>query len=358
MLESYLFIDKNFEKIEYGMVENKKLKFYSLKRDLDIEIGDIFRVRVKKKIPALNCYFVELNKDTEGFLDFKDVIGDIKLGDVIFVEVYKINLNGKAPNVSMNISISSNFSVISYKNTGISKSRKLIEFKFDFKLLESLDINYGVKLRTSCLGNDEEMIVKDIKENLKKFNDILDTKNNLPVPKLLYKKENYLADFLFKNSKQRCIVNDKEIYKNLKENKFIKNELIFDENYSLRYDENVGRYVEAFKNKEINVDNINIVIEKFEALTVIDVNSKKNTNSFSKSENAFNVNILALNEIIRQIIFRNISGIIIIDFINMNLRDRKKFEEKIENVNIFDDRKWSFHGFTKTGLYEITRQRQ
>lgn len=357
-MQSYLFIDKNLEKVEYGEVFEKELKSYKSITNRNIEIGDIFRARVVKKVSAFNCFFVELFKGKFGFLDFKDVSYDIKLGDCILVYVYKINLNNKAPNVSMDISISSKFSVISSKNFGILKSRKLIDFKFDFTLLENLHSKYGIKLRTSCLGNDENMILQDVKENIEKFEKILSLKNDLPVPKLIYRKDDFLINFLLENINKKCIINDKSIFSYLKKNKFIKNELIFDDNYFLKYDYNVGRYVENLKNKQVNFKNINIVIENFEALTVIDVNSKKNLEKENKSKNALNVNTLAINEIIRQIIFRDISGVIIIDFINMDIEDKKLFEKIIRNINPFDDRKWSFYGFTKTGLYEISRQRR
>lgn len=357
-MKDYLFIHKDEEKIEYGKVVDSKLNSYFVKKISDFEIGDIYRVRVVKKVVALHCFFVELKNGKNGFLDFKDTIGEIKVGDVIFVEIYKINAGDKAPNVSMNFSISSLFSVVSFKNSEeILISKKLKDFKFDIDKIKALKSNFSIKLRTKSVYCDEEFLLNDISENLKKMQEIVDSINNLPVPKLIYKKENFLEDFLIENEKYSCILNEKELYKKFKNDEFLKNELIFDEEYSPKYDYNIGIYLENLNKKVVEVENINIVIEKTEALTVIDVNSKGKTSESDKSKNALSVNLIAIDEILRQISFRDISGIIIVDFINMKAKEKEVLEEKISKIQVLDNKIWNFHGFTKLGLYEITRQR-
>ncbi|MDD7765085.1 MAG: ribonuclease E/G [Peptoniphilaceae bacterium] len=356
-MENYLFIDKSVDKIEYGEVKNKELVSYCSSCYNEIRVGDIFRSVVKKKVPSLNCYFVELEGKKEGFLDFKDVIYDIKLGDVIFVEVYKINLGNKAPNVSMNFSVSSMFSVISYKNTGISLSKKIKNSMIKLEKFKEIKTDFGIKLRTKCIDIDEEFVLSDVLNNLKIFEKIIESRNNLPHCKLIYRNENFLTDFLVNNNSKICVVNDKKLFKSLKNDRFLENEFILDENYKLKYDYNVGIYMESLTKKSLSFKNINIVIENFEALTVVDVNSKNSFLKNDKSKNSLKINEIALKEIVRQISFRNISGIIIVDFINMKLSDRESFESLIKNLELPDERIWTFHGFTKTGLYEITRQR-
>ncbi|EGV09177.1 ribonuclease E/G domain protein [Parvimonas sp. oral taxon 393 str. F0440] len=130
-------------------------------------------------------------------------------------------------------------------------------------------------MRTKSVDCDEDTLLNDIRKNVKKMQEIVDSLHNLPVPKLIYKKENFLEDFLFDNEKYCCILNDKEIYKSFKDNKFLKSELKYDEEYSPRYDYNIGVYLEGLNKKIVEVEDINIVIEETEALTVIDVNSKK-----------------------------------------------------------------------------------
>ena len=194
-MKDYLFIYKDEEKIEYGKVLNSKLNSYFVKAFSDFEIGDIYRVRVVKKVEALQCFFVELKNGKNGFLDFKDTIGEVKVGDVIFVEIYKINAGEKAPNVSMNFSVSSMFSVISYKNReDILISKKLKEHNFNLEKIKNLKLNFSVKLRTKSVDCDEDILLQDIRKNVEKMQEIVDGLNNLPVPKLIYKKENFLED--------------------------------------------------------------------------------------------------------------------------------------------------------------------
>ena len=150
-MKDYLFIYKNEEKIEYGKVLNSKLNSYFVKAFSDFEIGDIYRVRVVKKVEALQCFFVELKNGKNGFLDFKDTIGEIKIGDVIFVEIYKINAGEKAPNVSMNFSVSSMFSVISYKNReDILISKKLKEHNFNLEKIKNIKSNFSKNENKKC----------------------------------------------------------------------------------------------------------------------------------------------------------------------------------------------------------------
>lgn len=357
-MNNYLFIYKDEDRIEYGKVLNSKLSSYFVKKFSDFEIGDIYRTRVVKKVDALQCFFVELKNGKNGFLDFKDTIGEVKVGDVIFVEIYKINAGDKAPNVSMNFSISSMFSVISYKNReDILISKKFKEHNFNLEKIKNIKSNFSVKLRTKSVDCDEDTLLNDIRKNVEKMQAIVDCLNNLPVPKLIYKKENFLEDFLFENEKYCCILNDKEIYKSFRNNKFLENELKYDEDYSPKYDYNIGVYLEGLNKKTVEIEDINIVIEGTEALTVIDVNSKKKTKETDKSKNALSVNLIAIEEIIRQISFRDISGIIIVDFINMKTKEKEILEENIKKLEITDKKIWNFHGFTKLGLYEITRQR-
>ncbi len=73
----------------------------------------------------------------------------------------------------------------------------------------------------------------------------------------------------------------------------------------------------------------------------------KKTSEINKSKNALSVNLIAVEEIIRQISFRDISGIIIVDFINMKTKEKEILEEKIKEIQIFDNKIWNFHGFTK-----------
>lgn len=358
-MNNYIFIEKLDGIIKYGKVENSKLTEYYCEKSSGISQGNIYRARVVKKVTSLNCFFVEIEKGIDGFLDFRDVVGEIKCGDAILVEVYKINSGDKAPNVTMNISISSDYTVIYYKNEKVKVSRKIKDVKFDLEKIEEIKENFCIKLRTMSEGICFEVLEKDIKEQILKMKCLLQQKNLLPVPMLVYEKDNIIRDYVFKNKNYECVLNNKEMYQNFKSDKSVENKLILDDEYRSIYDYNISREISTLNEKSIEIDGINIVIENFEALTVIDINSKKVVADRDKSKNSLMVNEISLNEIVRQISFRDISGIILIDFINMKNTERLELERKINKIksSINDGRIWTFYGFTKTGLYEITRQR-
>ena len=356
-MKEYLFIHSNKVESEFGIVRDGNLISYYKRNNEDINIGNIYRAKVIKRIDSLNCFFVQLADSKEGFLDFKDTIGEIKVGDTVFVEVYKLNSGKKAPNVSMNISVSSVISVVNYKSDELKLSKKIKSHSLDLDLIKDINSNYGIKIRTKAKFIDNKIVMEDIKANIEKMNCMISTLNHLPIPQLVYKNENYLLDFLYDNSDIDCIINNRDLYRDFKKNSLISNKLILDEEYNPLYDYNIGQYIQTFEKKEIFVDDINIVIEKCEALTVIDVNSNFSNKGLNKNENAYLVNRKAFSEIIRQISFRDISGIIIIDFINMSKVQREKLSLEIDKTEIIDNKIWNFHGFTKLGLYEITRQR-
>lgn len=356
-MKNYLFVDEVEDEIKYGKVENSNLVFYEKINKKGIQVGNIYRSRVLKKVASLNCYFVEIEKNTHGFLDFKDVIGDIKPGDIILVEVYKINSGEKAPNVTMNFSLSSDFAVMYFKNSKILISKKIDKIDIDLTKLEKLKCNFGLKLRTKVVEYDENIIFDDISILLKKMLELLKSLNELQTPFLVYKKDNQIKDYIIKNKKMNCIINNKHRYLKFKNDRLLLNNFKLDENYNVNYDYNIGDYISTFDKKFLNFDNINIVVENFEALTVIDVNSKTTMKYQDKYKNSFYVNKIAMKEILRQISFRNISGIILVDLINMNKLDKINFEKYMKEIKIEDGKIWNFYGFTKTGLYEITRQR-
>jgi ribonuclease G len=117
-------------------------------------------------------------------------------------------------------------------------------------------------------------------------------------------------------------------------------------------------YKELFKRKISLPSGGEIIIDKTEALTVIDVNSKHFTSTQNQQETALITNLEAVEEIFRQLRLRNIGGIIIIDFIDMNEEtDKQKVLENVEAETKKDKSKIEIFGFTRLGLLELSRKR-
>lgn len=306
-------------------------------------INNIYLARVSNYNKSLEAYFLEIDKDIKAYLRKKDA-KNISINDSLIVQIIK-NINGKNPRVTCDISIpGKNIVIIGKKN---KFSKKLT--REDVNRLKKLNFE-GVLFRTSAKFATEEELQEEYEKNTKIYEEISSSKNTLPVPRILYKYD--VIDFVLKNHDEKIITNDLDLFKKYK--KIYDIEYVGD--YELKYSTIYMDYLNLFKEKLELDSGANIIIEYTNALTVVDVNSdKKEDESFKNL--AFNTNIEAISEFFRQIKLRNISGIIIMDLINMN-------EEKDrENILIFAEilnKEYSLdlliHGFTKLGLLEISRQ--
>ena len=234
-------------------------------------------------------------------------------------------------------------------------------------LKEVLPKGYGAIIRTSSIGKGKEDIVKDIEKTIEKYKKIEKEYNkakqntNLK-PKLLYESEGILDRILtdlIDQDLQRICVNSEKIYDKIKqrlqeEGKDIKLELM--QNILNMYD--LKDQLEELENRKIWLKCGGfITIDKTEALTAIDVNSGKFTGKKDLEQTIFVVNKEATIEIARQLRLRDIGGIIIIDYIDM--QDKENEEKIIELLkeNLKKDRsKTQIVGFSKLNLLEMTRK--
>lgn len=347
------YIDDNYRLIiEFN--ENKN-KIESLYKYEDNEImGNIYRGRVVNIIPAMNAAFVDIGFSENAYLSLKDADKGIKEGEDILVEVKKLPQENKAPKVSMELSIRGRSLV--YFPTGSFRKFSSKLSKSDRKRFEDFEME-GVLIRTEASEISSEDILREY-EILKKTGEkILNEKNKRPTPKLIYREDNF-KDYLKKNAgSSEIITNNVEIFKNLKEEFDIK----YKEDFSIIYDKNILNAYNSLFDKKVELESGgNIVIEILESLTAIDVNTasfvgKNGGKDFQ--DTIYKNNLEAACEIARQIRLRNISGIIIVDFIDMK---NKENQEKIINYmkKIFkkDEVNVKVHGFTKLGLLEISRK--
>ena len=230
---------------------------------------------------------------------------------------------------------------------------------------EILPENMGAIIRTSAVGKTKDDLERDLKELIKKWNDIINIKfDKQDFPKLISKSnemiDKLLLDLIDKDLK--IIHVDTEEMKSIVENKvklLDKDDIqiICDiENVMLKY--NIQHQLDVAENRKIWLKSGGfITIDKTEALTAIDVNSAKFTGKVDLENTAFLINKEAAIEIEKQIRLRDIGGIIIIDFI-----DLKDDKHKKELINLFSDElkkertRVQIEGFTKLNLLELTRK--
>ena len=387
-----LLIDVDNENKKILLVENGKLiEKYEENPGRDRLEGNIFLGIVENILPGMQAAFVNIGKEKNTFIHIRDVVPKIsevtgnknenfgnynikdylKVGMPIMVQVKKDSTNKKGARISMHISIPGRFIVLIPNEKFITLSQKIDNKEEREKLLsivkENMPEGYGAIIRTSAMSKEKEEIITDIKRTVETYKNVEQAfekakqQKNLQ-PKMIYKSENVvqrlLTDLMDQDLYRICTNDEKEyneISKRLKKaNKTIKLEM--QDNILDMY--NIKNQLEELENRKIWLKCGGfITIDKTEALTAIDVNSGKYTGKKDLEQTIFTVNKEATIEIARQLRLRDIGGIIIIDYIDMQ---NKENEEKILELlreNLKKDRsKTQIVGFSKLNLLEMTRK--
>ncbi|PLV60257.1 ribonuclease E/G [Thermotoga sp. KOL6] len=346
--------------------------------EIETITGKIYLGRVERIVPGLEAAFVKIGKGKNGFLKLNEVNESYKKtilrgqeiteGAKVLVQVKKDASGKKGPQVTSQIGVADRFVVIFPFKKVIGVSRK-IEDKMERRRLRSLAVDLrkkydvGIIVRTAAESVDEEEIIKNFQETLEKWHRILQKFRRSRKPKVLYE-ENPIEQVIREklNSKiDKLVYNDRSLLGILE--KYIQNlpkkpELIYTEGDLFEKYFIYDRLKRLLSRTIPLKSGGNIIIDKTEALTVIDVNSESYTSAESQEELALRTNMEAIEEIVRQLILRNIGGIVVIDFIKH--RDPRNYERLVNyfrEVAKKDGGRIEIFGFTTLGLFEITRKR-
>ncbi len=355
--------------------------------------GNIYLGKVVDILPGMQAAFVNIGDEKNAFLHIKDILPKVsnetgnknedlnkynindyvKTGMPIIVEVKKDKTGKKGAKVSTNLNIAGKFVVIIPNSEFVTISQKIEdenEIKRLSKIVNDLQIkNYGIIIRTSAVNASEIQIEEDIKDVINIYESVKDKASQIAnnkdfEPSLLYEKGNVVKRLLIDIGHQgldKVLTNNKFVYQNVKklaEQSKLKVEVKFIEEDDILDIYNLRRQIEKISNRKIWLKCGGfITIDQTEALTAIDVNTGKFTGKESIEKTVLKVNSEATIEIAKQIRARDIGGIVIIDYIDM---DNKEDEEIIQNLlleNLKKDRaKTQVVGFTKLHLLEMTRK--
>ena len=349
--------------------------------DKSIE-GNIYVGKVQNILTGLQSAFVNIGEKRNAFIHVKDILPkvDITKDDVIdtkpinalvrpgaplIVEVKKEAIDKKGPRLSTHITLTSRLIVFMPNATFTTVSQK-IEDKEERDRLKTIVEKYlpegtGAIVRTVAKGKTEEEIKEDILKTVEKWK-IIQNRQIEKIPQKIYDKGGVLKKTivdLVDSDLNRIVVETEEDYEKIEN---ILNEIDSDTKLEIDPDikskNNLSKQVEESKNVKIWLKSgAFITIEKTEALVAIDVNSGKFIGKKDVEETIKAVNIEAAKEISKQIRLRDISGIIIIDFIDMKLDESKEAVIKeIIKESKKDRSKIQVEEFTKLNLMEITRK--
>ena len=385
MLE--LIINKNNDVETICLVENGKLveKYQDDQNTKNNRLeGNIYAGKVSDIILGMQSAFIDYGDSKKGLLHLKDALPQVdeknkseeieykKITEVlkpnqkVLVQIKKDSNDKKGAKISTHISIPSKYIVFMPNTDIITISQKIEDKQRKEELIElvkeSLSSKEGVVIRTSAELASNEEIIKDIKKYKMKWKEIEENYKKSKTSKLIYSSENVQSKILIDLKVDKVITNDKEEFEELKklmqieEIKGVKLELSPKQNLLEMYD--LSSQINKSKKRKVwlNCGGF-ITIDRTEALTAIDVNTGKFTGKSELENTIFKVNKEATIEIAKQLRLHDIGGIIIIDYIDMHIKENN---EKIENMlkeELKKDRaKTQVEGFTKLNLMEMTRK--
>lgn len=369
--------------------DNRLLEVQRL--DTGSKIGNIYIAKVKNVVKNLDACFVEIAEKEICFLPFKEasapfclnrrVTNSLVQGDEILVQITKDALKTKQSAVSCNINMSHPLFVFSVGSTTLGISSKLTKSAraaiHDLLLHENYidhngqviqaydDIPYGFIVRTQAwtlFQESQELFLQELAKCLSEFIQIFDTARHRTCFSCIQTSLNPFKELLKSYSETDCteIVTDlNEAYTALQDNP-IPVRLYTDTTYSLIKLYSLETKLKDALNKIIWLKSgANLVIEQTECLNTIDVNSGKNIKGTANIEDAiWQTNVEAAKEAATQIRLRNLSGIIIIDFINMSKKeDESRLLQTMKELVAKDSILTTVIDITPLGLMEITRQK-
>lgn len=343
-------------------------------------VGNIYLGYVKDIAKNINAAFIEIADGIKGYLPLEEsnyaIFANNKntdklcQGDKVIVQVTKDAIKTKDAVLTTKISLAGRYSCITHGDLRVSVSKKIKDEEFTNALKEmsnSIDLSrFGVIFRTNSYGVSFDDINKEINELALKYDEITSYGVMRPGKTCLYKKENPILTEL------RDKINDNEIIV-ITDNTSLHKEIsdmflaygienvvkLYDDDYELYKLYSLTTLVSNISAKKVWLKSGGyLIIEETEALTSIDVNTGKYDKGSNKEAAILKINMEAAEEIARQLRLRNLSGIIIVDFINMTLPENMAKLISFTKCELAKDHiQSSFVDITKLGLMEITRKK-
>ena len=412
IVTSELVVDVQSKEITIAVLEDKKLvELQQEDQNESFSVGNIYMGKVKKLMPALNAAFVNVGHKKDAFLHYLDLgvefnsilqfqklvedkkkipqlqkmklqpdidkdglISDVlKVGQEILVQIAKEPISTKGPRLTAEISFAGRFMVLIPFINRVSVSQKIKSREERARLRQLIQSikpkNYGVIIRTNAEGKRVADLDAELKILVKRWEDCIGKIQKAKAPSLIYEETGRTVALLrdiFNPSFEQIHVNDSDVSKQIAEYVNLiapdRKNIVKEYKGALPILDNFGvtKQVKSLFGKTVTFKNgAYLIIEHTEALHVIDVNSgNRNKSKLGQEESAYEVNVAAAEEIARQLRLRDMGGIIVIDFIDMNKGEhRNMLLSKMQELMSTDRAKHNILPLSKFGIMQITRQR-
>lgn len=386
-----IIVDIGFKENRVALLDKSDLvELYIEKEDNRKISGNVYKGRVINVLPGMEAAFVDIGLDKNAFLFVKDAMSRdvlldnsidfkkisikdlVKVGQELIVQVIKEPYGTKGARITTHITLPGRHLVLMPYTNYVGVSRRITsEIERERLKTYAEEIkpeNVGIILRTAAEGKDVEDLRADIKFLLKLYSKI-DRERNLGfAPRTIYRDLDLVhrtVRDLFTNDFRELLVNDKETYNSILElvelisPHLLDRVKLFTESHDIFGYYGIETKINGALDKKVWLKSGGyIVIDETEALTSIDVNTGKYVGKVNLEDTVFKTNIEAAKEIAKQLRLRNIGGIIIIDFIDMNIsKDEKSVLKTLEKELLKDRTKAVVLGITQLGLVEMTRKK-
>ena len=413
-MTSEVIIDVQPKDISIALLEDKELVEYQNEpRSASFAVGNIYVAKVRKLMPGLNACFVDVGYERDAFLHYldlgtqfssyekylKQVQSDkkklyplqkatrlpdlpkegsiqniLKVGQEVMVQVVKEPISTKGPRLTCELSFAGRFMVLIPFNDKVSVSSKIKRGEERSRLKQLVQSmkpkNFGVIVRTVAEGKRAAELDQELKVLLKRWEDaIIKVQKTTERPKLVFEEQSRavaLLRDLFNPTYDGIHVNDPEIFQQMKDYVTMiapeKKDIVKQYTGVVPIFDNFGvtKQLKSGFGKTVNYKHgAYLIIEHTEAMHVVDVNSGTRVKKENGQEaNALETNLGAADELARQLRLRDMGGIIVVDFVDMNLaEDRQMLYERMCKNMLKDRARHNILPLSKFGLMQITRQR-
>ena len=413
-MTSEVIIDVRQTEISIALLEDKRLVEYQNEpKSASFSVGNIYIAKVKKLMPGLNACFVDVGFERDAFLHYLDLgsqfnsynkylkqvqsdrkklfpfskatmLPDLKkdgsvqqaltVGQEVLVQIVKEPISTKGPRLTGELSFAGRYLVLMPFGNKVSVSSKIKSGEERARLKQLIHSikpqNCSVIVRTVAEGKRVAELDSEMKILTKRWEDVISkVQKTQKRPQQVFEETGRavaLLRDLFNPSYENIYVNDEEVYNDVKDYvtliapekanivKLYNGKVPIFDNF------NVTKQIKSSFGKTVNYKHgAYLIIEHTEALHVVDVNSGNRSRSENGQEaNALDVNLGAADELARQLRLRDMGGIIVVDFIDMNLaEDRQMLYERMCKNMQKDRARHNILPLSKFGLMQITRQR-
>ena len=379
-MKQFVFTEWNKKKLGILFEDGKAMEIRCY--EADSILGNVYRARVSNLSPNINAAFVDIKKGESCYLSMDDYHGEkLKVGDLVTVQVVRDKIKTKRYAVTTDISLQGDYAVttlfapvgVSSKITDSARKKELktlmqnlliAEQDAQFYLAEGnvaeieriKKLTLGGIIRTQAEHAEDAAITREIEGQARLIYSIMKKSEYATQYTCLYHTEvEYIKDI-----RRMHALQDVEIVTDIPEVTEAISEIpLYTDEYTLTLRYSLASLLEKTLSKHAYLKSgAYLVIEPTEAMTVIDVNSGKSIKGKNAEEQFLKINIEAAKEIARQLRLRNISGIVMIDFINM--KEESHNHELMKNLAEYvrtDPVRTTVVDMTKLGLVELTRQK-